>query len=73
MKGEKGAAKRLESWTLRSISETLKNDGQRGAARSLAVQALAVRPTYHRSLACGHLVFRNQILLMENPDKIAIE
>jgi glycosyltransferase involved in cell wall biosynthesis len=53
----RSAAKRLESWTLRSISETLKNDGQRGAARSLAVQALAVRLTLGGIVHLGRTLF----------------
>jgi glycosyltransferase involved in cell wall biosynthesis len=39
------AARGIESWTLRLLSEAVKRDGRPGAAVALALQALVVKPT----------------------------
>lgn len=41
----RNAARDIESWTLRSLSEAMKRTGRSGDAFSLALQALVVRPS----------------------------
>jgi glycosyltransferase involved in cell wall biosynthesis len=53
------AARKLESWTLRSISTALRANGQTADALVLAFQALLVRPTLGSVWHVGRTVFSN--------------